>query len=421
MLGVITGAFITRILKAEGKGIMGLLQGDIDLFVLFLGLSLNAAFVYFVSGRKIALEKLAGAGIIVLAAGTAIVSLILVTVSVFFHDSFLFPNGYSSFFYIFYIIAAFFLATFNGLISSIFQGRSLFRVINFVTLFNSIFNILVFGSAFLYNHYYPGTITIKGVFSITLLVLLLNGLLWMYLYLRYIRVKPSFRFIYGTDIKPLLTFAGIGHLSVIINFLNYRLDIWIVEHYRGVTELGYYTQAVALAQMFWYISNPIVNVLSPHLIENQGNSYSQFSFFSKLNSTLVFILIMIALVIADWIIPFVYGQDFENSILPFKLLLPGIFFSCIGKIFSVYIYAQNKVIYNLYATIAGAVVTIALDFILIPAYGIIGASIATTVAYTTIFLTMAYFLFSRINIQRTNYYVLTQRDLRSISQKFLNS
>lgn len=418
ILGVVTGIFITRILGPEGRGVYTIFQANIELFALFLGFSLNTAFVYYISSRKIKIEKLVGIGILLLLVSTLIFLMVLTTIKLFFVDSFVFPANYNSLYYFLYLLISFIAASFNGLVVAIFHGKSIFKIVNMIAIFNSIFNVLFFSGVFIYFNYYPNTISVKEILGISLLVLVLNSCIGVFFYFKIIKVFPSFDFSFTEDIKPLFSFVFLSHIGHIINFLNYRFDIWIVQYYNGTEQLGYYSLAVNVAQMFWLISNPIVTVLTPYLIQKNGIERDEmFKFFSKLNFTLVVLLMIVALVVSDFFLPFLYGNEFIKSVLPFKILLAGILFSSITKIFATYIYAQNKIQYNLIATIAGLIITISFDFILIPRYGIIGASITTCITYCIIFLTGSFFLFLKMKLPLKNYFIITGTDIKLILSK----
>jgi O-antigen/teichoic acid export membrane protein len=91
--------------------------------------------------------------------------------------------------------------------------------------------------------------------------------------------------------------------------------------------------------------------------------------------------------------------------------------SCITKIFAVYIYSQNKIIYNLIASIIAFFITLALDFILIPVYGSIGASIATAISYTALTIAVSYFLFVKLKVDFKNMFILTKADIATIKTR----
>ena len=118
--------------------------------------------------------------------------------------------------------------------------------------------------------------------------------------------------------------------------------------------------------MLWLISNPIATILMPYLIEKSDGKTDLFGFYARLNGTFVLISGLILFLISPWFFPAFFGADFVHSVFAFKVLLPGVIIMSLNKVFSIYVYAENRIFYNLLATIVGLVLTLSLDLLLIP-------------------------------------------------------
>ncbi len=419
MLGVGSGIFLTRILGANGRGAFTIFQSDIELFTLFLSFSLGSGLTYFISVSKIPLDRLMGIGIFFWLSGLSLLSVFLVAFKLFSAGSFVFPGAYNSWYYVLYLVIGFGLSFFNAIISAVFQGRAMFRQVNIILLVNASCNFVFFCIAFLFCRSGMYSFHLKHVLAISLAIMVINSILWTVYYIRLIGTGPVLSFSMKDDLSPLLRFVGISHISHVINFMNYRLDVWIVEHFKGIEQLGYYSLAANAAQMFWLFSNPVVTVLTPYLpAQNEQEKNETFTLFSRLTFTVVLALMVVAFFVAGLVLPFVYGPDFVHSVTAFRILLPGILFSCLTKIFGVYIYSTGKIQYNLIATFIGFVFTVALDLLLIPRIGITGASIASSVSYCAICITVSFFLFVALKVQPGNYYLLMPADLKRLRTKF---
>ncbi len=418
IMGLFINYFITKAIKAEGRGAYAIFTADTELLSQFLGFMITSAIVYYVANRKIALEKLLGIGILTTAFSMLALLAIFGLLKLFAFNGLLFPGPHDHLFhYAFLFLALLFIMT-NQVLSSIFQGKSMFRIINTVAIINSSVNLLVYGACFFIALQNPAAIDINTILAITLVVYLLNVVVWLYLYRKHIRVRPVFRFDFKTDIRPLFIFISIGHLSQILSFLTYRMDYWILEHYKGSQELGYYAQAVGFGQMFWRITNPILTVLIPFLAaEDNPTNMSHFKFYSRLNFTVILIGVTVFFVFAGYIFP-IYGADFSRSVVPFRIMAFGIVMSCITKVFATYIYVKNKLHYNLIVTIVSFVFTITLDLLLIPKHGMIGASIATTISYTMATIMIVWFVTVRFKLNIRDTFFLKGNDVRAVIHKF---
>lgn len=417
---MITGAFITRTISPDQRGVYSVMQADLDLFTLLLGLSLNSALIYYIAGKKVSIERMLGIVSKLIFFSAIVLALVLGTLVFNFDSSFIFPKNYSTPFYACYLFIAFLLTMTNTSLSSIFQGVSNFKVVNLVALLNSVFNVTIFGSMFLYDHLNPGIINVKHVLGLSAFVFMMNAVVWLYFYKKHINALPDYNFSYKADVRPMFAFLGIVHTGHVLNHLNYRLDIWIVDHYDKTgmhTEVAFYSLAANIAMMFWMIPGPLSSVLLPYISGGKDEKNEVFMFFSRVNTTVSLILLGAAALVCQFIIPLVYGKDFINSVLPFRLLLPGIFFSCIFKFFAVYIASHNKVKYNLIATIAGLTCTVVFNLLLVPQFGGAGASVATSIAYLVILGFTLYFTFVSMKLPKGNYFLLTASDIGHIYTK----
>jgi O-antigen/teichoic acid export membrane protein len=100
-------------------------------------------------------------------------------------------------------------------------------------------------------------------------------------------------------------------------------------------------------------------------------------------SVLVWIGILVAAITAfiyDWLIIFLYGQDYQQAGQVLMIHIWGGIFVALGAASGSWFVSENLQRYALYRTLLGASVNIALNFALIPKYGILGAAIGTVVA-----------------------------------------
>ncbi|MBI2721818.1 MAG: oligosaccharide flippase family protein [Bacteroidetes bacterium] len=418
ILGIVSGVFITRILGAEGKGVYAIIQSDCELFSLVFSFSITGGMVYFISLNKISINKLLGLGVFILLIGAFLSASILVISKLYFSTSLIFPRNYNSWFYVIYVFAAFCFSLFNSFISAIFQGKSLFKYVNTVSLLNSIFNLSFFTFAFLY-HYYISPIGFKSVLGLALIVFILNAVMWIYFFKKHIDILPSFNISLKYDVKPLLKFVAYDHIGHIINFLNYRLDIWIINNYvKDLKQLGYYNVAVTTAQMVWLITTPIASVLIPYLVKSGDDEKNKiFPFFSRFNFTASLLIVVISVILAPVLLPLIYGAEFVNSVPLFMALTGGVLFYSVSKIFATYIYCSGKIEFNLMVAAIGLFFTILMNLILIPKIGVLGASIASSLSYFCMFISTSYFVFNRVNLPFASYFLLNKGDIKAISQK----
>ncbi len=84
---------------------------------------------------------------------------------------------------------------------------------------------------------------------------------------------------------------------------------------------------------------------------------------------------------APVVVPLVFGADFDRSVLPFVLLLPGTVALAGSKILSAYVFSRGKPIINAWISLATLIVTVVADVILIPLFDVAGAAAGASIAY----------------------------------------
>jgi len=94
------------------------------------------------------------------------------------------------------------------------------------------------------------------------------------------------------------------------------------------------------------------------------------------------LLAVLAAVLAPWLVPLVYGQDFADSVVPLLILLPGIVaFSC-GRIAMADLMRRNMLERMAAILVAVTVLNVGLNLALIPLFGAVGAAVASLISYS---------------------------------------
>jgi O-antigen/teichoic acid export membrane protein len=220
------------------------------------------------------------------------------------------------------------------------------------------------------------------------------------------------------DLKPILAFSLVGHLSNVVNLINYRFDVWVVEEYRDTAQLGLYATAVGVAQLLFYVPEPFSRVVQPYLFgQVKDEMVSRFKAVARLNFTALLVLAAGLAALAHWVLPLLYGEEFAPSAGPLRMLLPGIVFMGAAKLLTQLVVQGGLQRFNLLATSLAAVLTITLDLLLIPRWGIHGAAVATSIAYAVTLLTLLYTIRWRMGVPVHDLFLLRPSDLSYLRQR----
>jgi O-antigen/teichoic acid export membrane protein len=195
-------------------------------------------------------------------------------------------------------------------------------------------------------------------------------------------IKPWPRFHWNIT-KESILFGIKGHIGRMANQLTWRLDVFVLSGIASIEVVGYYSIAAKVAEMFRPLSASLTFVLRPliaSLSMSEARAKGVFLYRRVFGINLVGVLIMA--VAGGPLILFLFGPEFAPAVPAFQILLFGLAAHGADGVMSGYNVGIGKPEYNTYTALAGLAVTIVLDLTLIPAYSLIGAAIASSIAYT---------------------------------------
>lgn len=186
-----------------------------------------------------------------------------------------------------------------------------------------------------------------------------------------------------------------------IQFLVYRIDFWILQYFKGDEELGLYALAVRIGQTFWVVPALLSTIILPHMTSVTFDQRILERIIRLTNSINLFLMLIIGL-LANILIPWIFGSAFSGTVTSFLILIPGILFFSMHTLLASYFASKNKINYNLQTSIFALVSVTILDFLLIPEKGKTGAAMASTIAYTasSIYALMLYVRMEKYSIHR---------------------
>jgi O-antigen/teichoic acid export membrane protein len=219
-------------------------------------------------------------------------------------------------------------------------------------------------------------------------------------------------FSYGLKIYP----------SHIFSFLNYRINMFLINIILNPTAVGFYSVATGLSEGLWVFSESIGTVLLPKVAsETDSERLKKFTPFICRNVLLGLLIIIILLFfLSRWLIVFLYSEKFLDSIAPFQILLFGTLAIGGWEILSSDIAARGKPLINSYITGVSLVLNIILNVLLIPKYGIIGAAWSSTFSYFFMFLIVA-FIYSKISMNNFKDVIFLKQSDIQLYKNFLKS
>ena len=174
-------------------------------------------------------------------------------------------------------------------------------------------------------------------------------------------------------------------LSGIVFMVYLRIDQVMLGQMTDSHELGTYASAVKLAEIWFFIPTAIVSSVFPNIVKAREHDEQEFyGRLQKLYNLLAFLGYAIAIpttFLAGIIIHLLYGEAYQAAAPMLVLLIWSDVFANLAVARNAFLMAMNWTRVLLVMVVAGASVNIALNFILIPRYGGVGAAAASLISY----------------------------------------
>ena len=412
LLLFISSTVMTRLLGEEGRGAYALLYNQMVLITAVLGLSLGFAITYFVSKDQGDPRQMVRVSASLLIMNLVLVPLLLAVIfyTPALHRVFL-PYQASNWGYQAYLFIAVILSQVNGFIGSLMLALKKFAIVNRMSIVSACLTALGFTALYFWKDVPSSFSMLSLTLALSVAILGVISILWIGTYVRIVGILPVPIWDWMV-LKPVVSFVLVAHLSNIVNMINYRFDVWVVSSYAGTAQLGLYAVAVGMAQFLFYIPEPFSRVLQPHLYGEMSNELmAKFKFVVRLNFTTVALLSLILALAAPWFVPLLFGRGFAASVPALWWLLPGIIFASAAKLLAPLIVQAGLIRFNLYATAVAAGFTVILDLLLIPQWGIVGASVASSISYLSLLIFCCGVIVFKMNITVGDMFVLKVSDM----------
>ena len=162
----------------------------------------------------------------------------------------------------------------------------------------------------------------------------------------------------------------------------------------GNAALGVYTVATRLADIVWLVPYSVALVVLPNA---SGRTAAQLD---RATPRLALRTLGVGLATAAGLallavagLAWVFGADYAGALAPLMVLLPGVAVFGFGNVLAADLAGRGHPGYITVNALVGIVVTVALDLLVIPAHGVMGAATVSLLVYAlNAVLSVAFFL-----------------------------
>lgn len=373
LLGLLTVILVARLLGPEGNGIYQMVILLPTMIVTFSNLGIGPATVFYVARKDYSIETVIKGNLILGLIISTLACLIALIVVLVLGDN-IFPDIPRILLLIIIIVIP--VSLIQSYMITIFQGLQDFKVFNIVSIIPQVVILIIV----VISLWVLGC----GV-ELAILAYMVGNfvalLMCIYYLSKYISFKSNFNISY---IKDIINYGWRAHLSNILAFLNYRIDVFLVNGYLNPVAVGLYSIAVQIAERLWILSQAVSTVLLPRISElkDEEETRKQITpLFCRWVLITTSVCSVFLAIIAPYFIPLLFGKSFVSATVTFQIMLPGIILLSHARIIANDIAARGRPEINMYLSFIAIIVNITGNIILIPIMRINGAALSTTISY----------------------------------------
>jgi len=322
------------------------------------------------------------------------------------------PKGY--FYHVLFLAL---LMSLNSVNYMLLLGKEKVRIFNILNLAQIMILLVILLSGIFLFHIRNVSTYYWAIF-ISYVIVYLVSLYYIFPYLGLSSLKglkPIF--------KTMFRFGTFAFFANIFQQMNYRLGMYIVDVWYGRASVGVLGTGFSLAEGLWIISRSLAVVQFTRISNSKDIGYSVklTLTLSKIAMVVTTLSVLCLVAIPSVVYRKIFGPEFGMIRLVIASLGLGIISLSFSLVLSPFFSGINKVYHNMISSALGLVFTLVLGFLLIPRFGIIGASVTASISYTasTIYQFIIFIRMSHLGIKD---FMLTRGEIKlliSESRNFL--
>ncbi len=291
------------------------------------------------------------------------------------------------------VLVAIPVTVFFSMLMALFVGEEKFRLRSMMALLNRVTSLTGFFLCVALLGRRPDTAILGNLLG--LIVAVCVSLIFLrHFFDRGWRLKDA-----RENLLPTMFFGIRGQAGNLASFFSYRLDVFVVNYFLDAAQVGLYTLGVLVSEALWQLPSIVSVALFPRTARTVGTGADAFTCSVVRQVFLITVLTaLLVAVVSPIAVPLLFGSRYSSSVPVIWWILPGTVALSLGKIIAADLTGRGLNTHLPISASIGFVLTIGLDFLLIPRMGIQGAALASSVAY----LAAAGYLF-----------VVIQRELRT--------
>ncbi|OGP30991.1 MAG: hypothetical protein A2073_01495 [Deltaproteobacteria bacterium GWC2_42_11] len=375
LCAAIAGIIVARMLGPENRGILAVAMLCPYIFFVVFNPAIESVIIYHIGKKEQSIRAFAGSAFMLSFAFSLIAIIAFFLTFIQFRES-LYKNIEQKYLIIaissvpFYFILYYFSSILRGNID--IKG---YNISNQLLNFSNIIFILIFVAVSRLNILEAIIAGISGI--------ILGG---TYALIKVFKMAKGIYF----DKKLVSYLVKDGsklYIGSIATFINFQVNFFILNYYTNPSEVGFYSVSYAIANILLFFSISLEIGLYPRLAHATMDEAIKLTEIAS--RQILFITLAAALIMSffsKYIILIYGGKPFLPAAESLLLLLPGMVILVIPKVITALWLKKGWFFQLTLIAISGSIVSLVLNFLLIPKFGANGAAMATSLTYGFIFV-----------------------------------
>ncbi len=366
-LGFVTSVITARVLGPSDRGLLAVLQTQAVLTFSVLSLGLGPAITYYGARRPRLRPRLLAIGL----GHTVVVGVVAMAAALAIGDRVLTWKGQEPSMALVILTALVVPASFLQVVAlSMLNATRSYRSVN---VLNVVARVATFVATLIVIVALGWGVTGGLVVLLTLSLAFVVG-----------SIPELARMGIGRPRRPLiaavLSYGGRVQVANIIRLAAGKLDVLLLAWLTGLDIVGVYAVALLVGEVVLQIPRSLGFVVMPLVAADRGGSSGLAARAVRLNGTATLAAVVIAAIAGPFLILVAFGDDFTGALVPFLLLLPGLWFTSAANLAAFVCSGRGRP--GLTSLLAGldAAATVVFDIALIPFFGSTGAAVASSLA-----------------------------------------
>lgn len=365
VLTVLTGVIVARTLGPAGKGVFSGAQLYYNTIVAVSG-GVSGTLIYYLTNRRVTLNELMRS-IVLIFIGLCVVIWSVLAIWVFI-------KGFTQVWWLF--AAAVMPSVILSWQPGLFISFDRIRYLNLQNISVALLTLLGVSVSLLIVKAGISSALFVWMASLTAASAVVVGFAWR-------NLTTSREISSSVPVGAVLGFSARSSLTSILNFLNARVDSFVVITLTGATGFGLYSMATGFCELLFAMSQAVGTSLARAIGSSDFSSSSTITARTvRLNTIIAAIISLFLFVSAPSIIEIIYGKSFLRAVPPFRILLPALVIFSSSRIFNPFFaYQLGRPMFAVYLNVGVVVFQLLGCLVLIPRWGLSGAALASAIAY----------------------------------------